>query len=101
MLPAHWALPHPKCSCCLTAQPRALFPLIQCKLVAVVGLWSCGRRVCVVQAKRQIHRAFRATFAVAEGALCYVAEQAALKVAGRIGSRSKHHSMRSVSAPLL
>src|SRR5271167_4137180 len=56
----------PTSSHCLTALARAklLFFLIQCELLDVVGpvellaLWSCGRRAGVVQAQRQIHRAF-------------------------------------------
>jgi len=33
----------------------------------VFGLgWSCGRRASVVQAQRQIHRAFRAAFTIAD-----------------------------------
>src|ERR1700746_2789222 len=41
------------------AGPQLLFHFInQCLLM--LALWSCGRRPCVVQAQRQIHRALRA-----------------------------------------
>ena len=52
------ALPHETCSRCLTgplAEPQLLSVSInQC--LPTCALWSCGRRVSVVQAQRQIHR---------------------------------------------
>src|SRR6266478_1503853 len=107
MFPRHRALPHRACSRCLTApraEPLLLFFVInQCLLM--LALWSCGRRAGVVQAQRQIHRAFRAAFTIAEVGLRAIAEQGALDVArrnARIRSHgSEYHSVRGFSAPLL
>ena len=59
-VPRRQALPHRPCSRCLTdllAEPQLLFSIPnQCLLM--LALWSCGRRAGVVQAQRQIHRAF-------------------------------------------
>src|SRR3984893_9883680 len=71
----------------------------------MLALWSCGRRVSVVQAQRQIHRALRAAFTIAETVVRTIAEQPALAVPSghtRIGRHgSEHHSVRGFSAPLL
>src|ERR1700730_1897875 len=70
----------------------------------MLALWSCGRRVSVVEAQRQIHRAPRAAFTIAETVVRTIAEQPALAVPsghtsiGRHGS--EHHSVRGFSAPL-
>src|SRR5436309_4074508 len=107
MFPRRQALPHQACSRCLTgpaAEPQLLFHFInQCLLT--LALWSCGRRVSVVQAQRQIHRALRAIFTITEVVVRTIAERAALAVPRRytrIGSHgSEHHSVRGFSAPLL
>src|SRR5215469_13607360 len=69
----------------------------------MLALWSCGRRASVVQAQRQIHRAFRAAFTVAETVVRTIAEQAAPSGRNtRIGDHgSEDHSVRGFSAPLL
>jgi len=46
----------------------------------MLALWSCGRRVSVVQVQRQIHRALRAAFTVAKTVVRTIAEQPALAV---------------------
>jgi len=46
----------------------------------MLALWSCGRRVSVVQAQRQIHRALRAAFTIAETVVRTIAERPALAV---------------------
>ena len=59
------------------AGPQLLFHFInQCLLM--LALWSCGRRPCVVQAQRQIHRALRAALGIAEIIVRTIAEQPAL-----------------------
>src|SRR5438874_13393578 len=101
------ALPHRRCSRCLTdlpPEPQLPFSILnQCLLM--LALWSCGRRGSVVQAQRQIHRALRAVFTLAEVVLRTLAKRAALGVVrriGRIGSDgSEYHLVRGVSAPLL
>src|ERR1700720_3628059 len=71
----------------------------------MLALWSCGRRAGVVQAQRQIHRALRPAFTIAETVVRTIADQPALAVPrghtsiGRHGS--EHHSVRGFSAPLL
>src|SRR5277367_3853755 len=86
---------------------RAVAPLpFNKSMLTDVGLWSCGRRVSVVQAQRQIHRALRAAVTIAaEVVVRTIAERAALAVPRRntrIGSHgSEHHSVRGFSAPLL
>src|ERR1700722_16516502 len=71
----------------------------------MLALWSCGRRAGVVQAQRQIHRALRTAFAIAETVIRTIADQLALAVPrghtsiGRHGS--EHHSVRGFSSPLL
>src|SRR5260370_1587682 len=70
----------------------------------MLALWSCGRRVSVVQAQRQIHRALRAVFTLAEVVLRTIAKRAALDVVrrnARIGSGSEYHLVRGFSTPLL
>src|ERR1700737_3369992 len=71
----------------------------------MLALWSCGRRVSVVQAQRQIHSAFRAVFTFAEVVLRSIAKRAAFDVVRRnprIGSHgSEYHLVRGFSAPLL
>src|SRR5580700_1781420 len=46
----------------------------------MLALWSCGRRAGVVQAQRQIHRALRTAFTIAETVVRTIAEQPALAV---------------------
>src|SRR5207237_2522838 len=61
MLPRHRALPHRPCSRCLTdllAEPQLPFSIPIQNASLMLALWSCGRRAGVVQAQRQIHRAF-------------------------------------------
>src|SRR6266446_10838662 len=107
MFPRHRVLPHQACSRCLNgppAEPQLLFRFInQCLLM--LALWSCGRRGSVVQAQRQIHRAFRAVFALAEVDLRTIAKRTALDVVRRnamIDSHgSEYHLVRRFSAPLL
>jgi hypothetical protein len=99
MFPTRQALPHWP-----PAGPRLLFHFInQCLLM--LALWSCGRRPCVVQAQRQIHRALRAALAIAEMIVRTIAEQPALIVPRRIARIDRHgseyHSVRSFSAPVL
>src|SRR5580693_2656291 len=71
----------------------------------MLALWSCGRRAGVVQAQRQIHRALRTAFTIAETVVRTIADQPALAVPrghtsiGRHGS--EHHSVRGFSSPLL
>src|SRR4051812_25658256 len=51
------ALPHQVCSRCLIdsrAEPQLLFRFLN-RCLLMLALWSCGRRVSVVQARRQIH----------------------------------------------
>src|SRR5207302_10088982 len=71
----------------------------------MLALWSCGRRPCVVQAQRQIHRALRAALTIAEMIVRTIAEQPALTVPRRVARIDRHgseyHSVRSSSAPLL
>ena len=71
----------------------------------MLALWSCGRRGSVVQAQRQIHRALRAAFAIAETIVRTIAEQVAFAVLmrkARIGrSGSEYHFVRGFSAPFL
>ena len=67
MFPTRQALPHQACSRCLTGlrpghSSSSIF-INQCLLM--LALWSCGRRPCVVQAQRQIHRALCAALAIA------------------------------------
>jgi hypothetical protein len=64
----------------------------------MLALWSCGRRAGVVQAQRQIHRALRTAFTIAETVVVRtIADQPALAVPrghtsiGRHGS--KYHSV--------
>ena len=69
----------------------------------MLALWSCGRRGRVVQAQRQIHRAFCAAFTMADMVVRTIAKQAApvrrnVKIGG-VGSED--HSVRGFSAPLL
>src|SRR6202022_1330808 len=70
----------------------------------MLALWSCGRRAGVVQAQRQIYRALRTAFTIAETVVRTIADQPALAVPrghtsiGRHGS--EHHSMRGFSSPL-
>ena len=75
--------------------------LNQCLLM--LALWSCGRRGSVVQAQRQIHRALRAAFTIAETIVRTIAEQASLAIPMRkvrIGrGGSEYHLVRSFSAP--
>jgi hypothetical protein len=54
------ALPHRPCSCCLTdLPPEPQLPFFNSKsMLTDVALWSSGRRGSVVQAQRQIHRAW-------------------------------------------
>jgi hypothetical protein len=57
-VPERRALLHRGGSRCLTgppAEPQLLFCFINQSLL-MLALWSCGRRVSVVQAQRQIHR---------------------------------------------
>src|SRR5438046_6974782 len=87
MFPRRQALPHQACSRCLTgpaAEPQLLFHFInQCLLT--LALWSCGRRVSVVQAQRQIHRALRAAVTIAaEVGVRTLAVRAALAVPSRV-----------------
>jgi hypothetical protein len=42
----------------LRASPRSFFSQLDINYLPMWALWSCGRRACVVQAQRQIHRAF-------------------------------------------
>ena len=42
----------------LRASPRSFFSQLDINSLPMWALWSCGRRACVVQAQRQIHRAF-------------------------------------------
>src|SRR5881398_2862250 len=66
MLPRHRALPHRPCSRCLTdllAEPQLPFSIPIQNASLMLALWSCGRRAGVVQAQRQIHRAFAASYA--------------------------------------
>jgi hypothetical protein len=42
----------------LRASPRWFFSQLDINYLPMWALWSCGRRACVVQAQRQIHRAF-------------------------------------------
>ena len=85
------------------AGPQLLFHFINQCLV-MLALWSCGRRPCVVQAQRQIHRALRATLAIAEMIVRTIAEQPALIVPRCIARIDRHgseyHSVRSFSAPV-
>jgi hypothetical protein len=71
----------------------------------MLALWSCGRRGSVVQAQRQIHRALRAAFTIAETIVRTIPEQASLAVPmrkARIGrGGSEYHLVRSCSAPFL
>src|SRR6202040_269823 len=48
----------------------------------MLALWSCGRRAGVVQAQRQIHRALRTAFTIAETVVRTIADQPALAVPG-------------------
>src|SRR5437588_12423285 len=85
------------------AEPQLLFDFInQCLLM--LALWSCGRRPCVVQAQRQIHRALRAALTIAEMIVRTIAEQPALTVPRRVARIDRHgseyHSVRSSSARL-
>src|SRR5438477_4273970 len=86
------------------AEPQLLFHFInQCLLM--LALWSCGRRPCVVQAQRQIHRALRAALGIAEMIVRTIAEQPALIVLRRINRIDRHgseyHLMSGFSAPFL
>ena len=45
----------------LRASPRLILFLIHINNLPMWALWSCGRRVSVVQAQRQIHRVLLAT----------------------------------------
>src|SRR5689334_3215425 len=57
------------------AEPQLPFQFInQCLLT--LALWSCGRRVSVAQAQRQIHRALRAAVTIAEVVVRTIAERA-------------------------
>jgi hypothetical protein len=62
MFPSHRALPHQMCSLCLIAlRPNpslSSFPFFDINHLLLWALWGCGRRASVVQAQRQIHRAF-------------------------------------------
>jgi hypothetical protein len=46
----------------LRASPRSFFSQLDINYLPMWALWSCGRRACVVQAQRQIHRAFAGHF---------------------------------------
>src|SRR6266403_5232364 len=48
----------------------------------MLALWNCGRRAGVVQAQRQIHRALRTAFTIAETVIRTIADQPALAVPG-------------------
>src|SRR4029077_21108646 len=71
----------------------------------MLALWSCGRRRSVVQAQRQIHRALRAAFTIAEMIVRTIAQQPPLAVPRRytrVGTHgSEYHSVRGFSAPLI
>jgi hypothetical protein len=106
MFPKSQALPHQACSRWLIdppAKPKFLLSKFLNQCLLMLALWGCGRRGSVVQAQRQIHRASRATFTIAETVLRTVAEQTALGGRNaRIGGRgSEDHSVRGFSAPLL
>src|SRR5580704_16328205 len=45
----------------LRASPRLILFLIHINNLPMWALWSCGRRISVVQAQRQIHRVLLAT----------------------------------------
>src|SRR3974377_1921037 len=107
MFPRRRALPHRPCSRCLTdLPPEPQLPFsIQNQCLLMLALWSCGGRGSVVQAQRQIHRALRAAFAIAETIVRTIAEQASLAVPmrkARIGrGGSEYHLVRGFSAPFL
>src|SRR5947207_8734661 len=67
----------------------------QCLLT--LALWSCGRRVSVVQAQRQIHRALRAAVTIAEVVVRTIAERAGLAVPRRNTRIGSHGSAMRVS----
>src|SRR6267378_1987257 len=73
------------------AEPQLLFRFLnQCLLM--LALWSCGRRVSVVQAQRQIHRALRAAFTAAKTVGRTIAEQPARAVPRGHTSIGRHGS---------
>jgi hypothetical protein len=87
MFPRRRALPHHPCSRCLTdlvVEPRLPFSILN-QFLLTLALWSCGRRVSVVQAQRQIHRALRAVFTLAEVVLRTIAKRAALESSDVLG----------------
>src|ERR1700747_484518 len=107
MFPTRQAFPHQACSRCLTGlrpghSSSSIF-INQCLLM--LALWSCGRRPCVVQAQRQIHRALCAALTIAEMIVRTIAEQPAFIVPRCIARMDCHgteyHSVRSFSAPVL
>src|ERR1700757_2203776 len=61
------------------AGPELLFHFIN-RCLLMLALWGCGRRLCVVQAQRQIHRALRAALAIAEMIVRTIAEHPAFTV---------------------
>jgi hypothetical protein len=107
MFPRYRVLPHQACSVAsLVLRPsRSSSSVFINQCLLMLALWSCGRRVSVVQAQRQIHRAFRAVFTFAEVALRSIAKRAAFVVVrrnARIGSHgSEYHLVRGCSALLL
>src|SRR5215471_1228232 len=96
MFPRRRALPHRPCSRCLTdlpPEPQLPFSILnQCLLMLAV--WSCGRRDGLVQAQRQIHRAFRAAYTIAEVIFCAIADEtlpAGLMRKARSGRRGSEY----------
>src|SRR5262244_2917445 len=101
MFPKSQVWPHQACSRWLIdppAKPKLLLSKFLNQCLLMLALWSCGRRGSVVQAQRQIHRASRATFTIAETVVRTIVEQAAAgadRRKARIGGHgSEDHSAR-------
>ena len=97
--PSVFPLPHDP-----PAEPQLPFLISKSMLTDVgpVELWATRS---VVQAQRQIHRALRAAFMIAELVVRTMAEQPALTVPrhnARIGRHgTENHSLRCLSSPIL
>ena len=107
MFPRLQELPHRACSRCLDDPPaEPQLPFLISKLMLTddgpVELWATRS---VVQAQRQIHRALRAAFMIAELVVRTMAEQPALTVPrhnARIGRHgTENHSLRCLSSTIL
>jgi hypothetical protein len=74
---------------CLRAGP---FSFLLNQLLSSLALWSCGRRVSVVQAQRQIHRAFKPHWSGSQSFMTsWIALVSPLRADPKLATRSRRH----------